>query len=210
MVSFLFPKIVLSNDFNSHHGMWTSRLLSTSGRNLVEIMEKYNCVVLNTVIFDRVHLVGHTVENIFFLTIVSISLDSDYSSTIINDLLCSDHSVICTDIRCFPGSTGCSSELEFLKVCLAAFQRNVWLYLDSYSVILRHSYQFFSKQVFWTSPLTCSKNSANFENRMYRGGKIIATVAAGGPAIWTSRYCSLSRPAGRKPFTCSHSVLRNT
>ena len=43
-------------------------------------------------------------------------------------------------------------------------------------------------------------------------------VAASGPTIWTSTDwnqcfvidCSLSHPAGHKPFTCSHIVLRNT
>ena len=94
-----FSNIVLCRDFNSHHDVWGSNLSNSYGRNLV---------VIERSIPTHFCLTGHASWNVLDLTIVSNSLASHSSSTITNDLLGSDHTVIFTQIR------GCSAESAFV------------------------------------------------------------------------------------------------
>jgi len=86
--------VVLWGDFNSHPGMCGSQLSYTNGRNLMGLVEKHDNVILKTAIPTHLCLTRHASWNLLHLTLVSNSLASHCSSTVTNDLLGSDHTVI--------------------------------------------------------------------------------------------------------------------
>ena len=100
--------VVLCGYFNSHHGMWGSQLSNNNGRNLVGVVEKHDYEILSTAIPTHLCLTGHASWNLLDLTFVSNSLASHCSSTVTNDLLGSDHTVILTEIK------GCSPEIPLV------------------------------------------------------------------------------------------------
>jgi len=137
--------VVLCGDFNSHHGMWGSQLSNTNGRNLVGLVEKHDYVLSETQLFRPICY--HGSWNLLHLTLVSNSLASHCSSTVTNDLLGNDHTVILTEIRGCSPRNSVRPTWNFTKANWPLFNEICESALTSFSVNLRYSYQLFETSI---------------------------------------------------------------
>ena len=90
----IFNRLILCGGFNAHHDMWDSSQNNTNRRVLVSLLDNHDYVILNSSSPTHFSLTGHRFWSLLDLTIVSNSIASNRSTTIRNNFLDSDHSII--------------------------------------------------------------------------------------------------------------------
>ena len=115
-------------------------------------------VILNTTVPTHFCLTGQASWSLLDLTLVSNSLASHCSSTVTNDLLSSDHSVIITEIKnCSPETALFRSTWNCTKANWPLSSEICDTTLTAFSVNFSHSYQPFETSILEAASLAIPK-----------------------------------------------------
>jgi len=137
-------RLILCGGFNAHHDMWGSSQNTTNGTVLVSLLDNHDYVILNSSSPTHFSLTRHTFWSLLDLAIVSNAIASNCSTTITNNFLGSDHSIIHRTVNgVHLQETEFLPKWNFAKANWPKFADMCDRTLLSISPNLEHSYQLF-------------------------------------------------------------------
>ena len=128
--------------------MWGSKCTNSNGKVMVDVIDKHNLVILNTTTPTHFSLTGQNMCSFLDLVLVSYSCASNCVSTVANEFLGSDHSIVLTAVEASTTpQENAIPKWNFSKDDWRKFSAYCDQTLSSFSISLDYSYCLFETSV---------------------------------------------------------------